>query len=1033
MTPAIRYYNRKACFPTPTLGLSFAVILFLFSLDGMEKVGAQTTSPITPSGLNTHISTPITLSDGTVQHNITGGTRADGNLFHSFGNFNVPKNNIANFLNETALPTTNILGRVTAGNPSAIFGQIQTTGFHNANLFLMNPAGIIFGPNASLSVGGSVVFTTASYLRLAEMDGTKAGLFHSSPTSTSVLTSAPLSAFGFLSSPVGIALSGSTLSLKEGQSFTLVGGSSGFTFANPDNGAPTSVSGGVTLKAGTLLASGGTINVASVASSGEISSGDLNPSSGLAMGTIHITDSSLLNSSGQRTGSIKIRGGSFVMDESTLSADSSATNGNPLAIDINLTGNLTIANSVAPALTAHATGDEPAGGILLKARSISAQSATDDIRFALIDTHTSGAGRAGNVTILTDTLTAEMANNGAFFIDSGTTAQGNGGNVSINADAVQLRHAHINAGDSRAIASDLPISDIKGLGGSIAIGADTILLHSTGIASQIFQGHGGDVSLTGHEVTLNGASLVSTSGVLGSGGVLIDAHRFTMTQAAQIEALTAFSPGRDVVINAGNVELSDGSTIRTQTGGPEAAGSIIITATDGIKLSGEEASVRPSGFYSNSLAIEDVDPSRLGGNAGSITITTGKLAITGGARIDTTTQTSGRGGNVTITATDSVTITGERTEPIPEDFFAVGSNTAGGIFTRTIGSESCSGACGDAGQIRITTGSFTLGRGSLLDSSTTTAGRGGDLVLDVAGWVSISESLADGSPVGIFSRSIGTTPDAGSGGNISLTAGQSVTIQDGASVSASSTGPADAGNIFINAGQQLDVRDSPNAITTEAAKASGGNIDIRAIDRIRFVNSSISTSVLSADGSGGNIFIDPKVVILEGSNVTAEAVGGPGGNITFVTPLFLADSVSTVSASSERGPSGTVTIQSPTANLSGAVGQLVSKASPPQVLLQNRCVALAGGEQSTFILAGRNTLPVEPGGWLSSPVSMEHWTGVSPEHASTLMVQSPSRRSKTWPAMITPKSEANVLSLRRLTPPGFLVRAFATPSTGCPS
>ena len=223
-----------------------------------------------------------------------------------------------------------------------------------------------------------------------------------------------------------------------------------------------------------------------------------------------------------------------------------------------------------------------------------------------------------------------------------------------------------------------------------------------------------------------------------------------------------------------------------------------------------------------------------------------------------------------------------------------------------------------------------------------------------------------------------------------------------------------------------------SSITTQAAKASGGNIDIRAIDRIRFVNSSISTSVLGENGSGGNIFIDPKVVILEGSNVTAESVGGTGGNITFVTPLFLQDSASQVSAKSQRGVSGTVNIQSPTANLSGAVGQLVSKASPPQVLLQNRCIALAGGEQSTFILSGRDTLPIEPGGWLRSPVSMEHWTGEDTEHASGLMVRR--NRPKGLPRMIRTMDKTQVLSLRGLTPPGFLVQAFAGDSlTGCRS
>jgi filamentous hemagglutinin family protein len=61
--------------------------------------------------------------------------------FDSFGDFNVPSNNIANFLNDSGLTTSNILGRVTGGNISNIFGTIQTTGFGNANLFLMNPAG----------------------------------------------------------------------------------------------------------------------------------------------------------------------------------------------------------------------------------------------------------------------------------------------------------------------------------------------------------------------------------------------------------------------------------------------------------------------------------------------------------------------------------------------------------------------------------------------------------------------------------------------------------------------------------------------------------------------------------------------------------------------------------------------------------------------------------------------------------------------------------------------------------------------------
>ena len=123
----------------------------LFLAFALSVSAATAAPPITPSGLNTQVSAPITLPSGQTQYNITGGTRPGGgaNLFHSFGEFNVPTNNVANLLNNTALPTTNILGRVTGGNISNMFGTLQTTGFGNANVLLMNPAGFVFGPNAS--------------------------------------------------------------------------------------------------------------------------------------------------------------------------------------------------------------------------------------------------------------------------------------------------------------------------------------------------------------------------------------------------------------------------------------------------------------------------------------------------------------------------------------------------------------------------------------------------------------------------------------------------------------------------------------------------------------------------------------------------------------------------------------------------------------------------------------------------------------------------------------------------------------------
>src|SRR6478735_8235627 len=114
--------------PRRVIGCSLFVLLVCFTSL------LQAASPITGSGLNTQVGPAVILPSGQTQYNITGGTRPGGasgtNLFHSFGEFGVPNNNIANFLNDSGLATTNILGRVTGtngNNPSlsSIFGTIQ--------------------------------------------------------------------------------------------------------------------------------------------------------------------------------------------------------------------------------------------------------------------------------------------------------------------------------------------------------------------------------------------------------------------------------------------------------------------------------------------------------------------------------------------------------------------------------------------------------------------------------------------------------------------------------------------------------------------------------------------------------------------------------------------------------------------------------------------------------------------------------------------------------------------------------------------
>ena len=152
----------------PHLAVLVAVLLnaagVLLSV-GYAQVTTITTN-ITSSGLGTTIngSTSAPCLGGTCT--ITGGDRRGQNLFHSFGRFDIGAGNTANFSNGSGQATSNILGRVTGNQVSNIFGTIQTTGFGTANLFLMNPAGWIFGPTARLNVGGSFHVTTADYIRL---------------------------------------------------------------------------------------------------------------------------------------------------------------------------------------------------------------------------------------------------------------------------------------------------------------------------------------------------------------------------------------------------------------------------------------------------------------------------------------------------------------------------------------------------------------------------------------------------------------------------------------------------------------------------------------------------------------------------------------------------------------------------------------------------------------------------------------------------------------------------------------------------
>ncbi|MGH8612901.1 MAG: filamentous hemagglutinin N-terminal domain-containing protein [Gammaproteobacteria bacterium] len=407
-------------------------------------------------------------------------------------------------------PIANVLSRVTGGGASSIDGLLRST-IPDANLFFINPHGVFLGPNAKLDVPGSFHVSTADYLRLG--DGVR---FEVDPSGNdALLTTAPPATFGFLSDkPAGISVQGSALELKEGETLSFVGGDFDFVGTGLDSeGQPTSF----------LFAPGGRINLASVASSGEVSLGP----TGLGMhgftqlGQITLSHNGFIATDGPGGGRIFIRGGRLVADSAFISANTLGDRDGE-GIDINIAGELKLDND---ARIRAVTDDQgSAGDIIIKAGKL----AHNGVR---ISASTFGPGRGGDVQVeAADILLS--ADGSEFF--TGITAQaisrstGAAGNVTVKADKLVVRNgAEISAfthgaghgGDVRIEASDMLLSGdgsefFTGIGaeggpgkaGNITVKAGKLAVRN---GAQIFSGtegkrRGGDVRMEAADILLSG-------------------------------------------------------------------------------------------------------------------------------------------------------------------------------------------------------------------------------------------------------------------------------------------------------------------------------------------------------------------------------------------------------------------------------------------------------------------------------------------------------------------------------------------------
>ena len=486
------------------------------------------------------------------------GRTVGNNLFHSFSQFNLSSGDVATFSGPANIQ--NILTRVTGGSASSIDGTIRSS-INGANFFLINPSGVLFGPNASVDVSGSFAVSTANYLKLAN----GARFVASLGADDSVLTTDPVVAFGFLNgTPGSISVQG-TLQVPDGKTLSLVGGD-------------------ISLAGGKLLSGNGQINLVSAKAAGEVAldpvTGAVDAHSITTQGRIDINSGAMVDASGEGGGQIMIRGGRLVItDQGTSVKADTLGSQDGRGIDIEVSDGLELRNGAA--ITTSTSGTGKGGDIAITAPSILLEGDSFE-NTPSIASETFSSGTGGSIILHADSVKL----NAAAQISTSAFGAGNAGKIDITASSLQLIGSDFALVQVMANANPFESSD-AGAGGDIVIHANTVEIDNNANLTALTTGSGnaGTIDIHTHLLTMRGGGIGVTTAFTGNGGaVSIQADSITMDQIngipSVITALTAGDGlGGAITLNvAGSLRLLNGSSILSETDTASDGGSINIHA-----------------------------------------------------------------------------------------------------------------------------------------------------------------------------------------------------------------------------------------------------------------------------------------------------------------------------------------------------------------------------------------------------------------------------------------------------------------------
>ncbi|MCL1471368.1 filamentous hemagglutinin N-terminal domain-containing protein [Argonema antarcticum] len=839
---------------------------------------------------------------------IEGGTRAGSNLFHSFREFSVPTGTEAFFNN--GLNIQNILTRVTGSSISNIDGLIRANG--TANLFLINPNGIIFGLNARLNIGGSLFASTANSIKFSSSIEFSA-------------TNAQASPLLSVSVPIGLQYSGNPSEIRvqgKGQNLGAPGERESFDRSlNPLEVLPGNTialaGGNIIIDGGILQASDGRIELGGLAGEGTIGlngDGSLNFPDGVPRSNVSIVNKSAINVVGNRGSSITINaanidisGGSLLSGGIAKGLGTPDTQGGNLSL--NATETIAIASSrLENNINSNAIGNS--GDINITAKSIAFTEG------AVMDVSTFGQGRAGNVKIVaSDTISFDGVGKNGMPTEAGSTvgknAVGDAGGIDITTKFLTLTNG------ARLTADNFG----KGLGGSVRIVAsDTVSLDGevnkspTTIASSVDEnavGDAGGISITTKFLTLTNGALIDTStrGQGNAGSITIvasDTVSFDGEGQNGRATVAGSTVSKNAVGDAGGIDittkiltLTNGALLSADTFGQGNAGSVTIVASD--RISFERGGTKGASGGVTSSVREDA-----AGDAGGIDITTKTLTLTNGAELDVSTRGQGNAGSITIVASDRISFDGAKNKEV-----STGAAS-------TVNED----ALGDGGDINITARSLFITNGAVLTSTSKGTGAAGNIAVE-------ADAIFLGNQAQISTETIK--------GNNPLTEDQaSIRLQT----------------------QSLILRQNSTILTNaRGSQIVGGNITIKTDVLAALENSDISAN--SLNDRGGTIAINTQGIFGARSLTREELQILLNTNDTnLLDPKFLSSSDITATGA-DSSLSGTVTINTPNVNPSAGLVDLPDNLVDATRLVVSACRPNSE-QQNRLAIVGRGGLPPNP-------------------------------------------------------------------------